>query len=167
MAGNHNSGRRPIPTEWRLINGTAICDDKRRAAVQPDMPQEEPQMPDDIPEEAQWKWLETVELMKQMGTLSVAYSDLLRMYAETWAVYRDATKKVRQLGSALIEIVESDPKTKKKKVSVKTNPLERVMRQSRQDLVRMEIELGLTPSAKSRLIIPKRAAGVSARKRHG
>ena len=88
------------------------------------------------------------------------------MYAETWAVYRDATRKVRQLGSALIDIGEPDKVTKKKKVTVKTNPMERVMRQSRQDLVRMEIELGLTPSAKSRLIVPKRA-GVSARKRHG
>jgi P27 family predicted phage terminase small subunit len=161
MAGNHNSGRRPMPTEWRLINGTARSDDRRAAAVQPDMPQEEPEMPDDIPEEAQWKWLETVELMRQMGTLSVAYSDLLRMYAETWAIYRDATRKVRQIGAAIVKIDK-----KEKTVSVKTNPLERVMRQSRQDLMRMEIELGLTPSAKSRLIIPKKT-GVSARKRHG
>lgn len=161
MPGNHNSGRRPMPTEWRIINGTARADDRRAAAVQPDMPQEEPPMPEDLPEAAQWKWMETIELMRQMGTLSVAYADLLRMYAETWAVYTEASKKVRQLGPALIEIDREN-----KKVSVKTNPLERVMRQSRQDLVRMEIELGLTPSAKSRLIIPKKT-GVSARKRHG
>jgi P27 family predicted phage terminase small subunit len=118
-------------------------------------------MPEDIPETAQWKWMETVELMRQMGTLSIAYADWLRMYAEAWGVYLEASARVRKLGTAFVTV---DPQTKK--VTTKPNPFERVMRQSRQDLVRMEAELGLTPAAKSRLVIPK-TQGVAVRKRHG
>lgn len=161
MAGNHNSGRRPLPSEWKIINGTAKASDRKSHDQQPETPTAEPPMPDDIPEAGQWKWMETVELMRQMGTLSIAYADLLRMYAETWAVYLESAQKVRKLGTAFVTV---DPKTKK--VTSKPNPFERVMRQSRQDLIRMEAELGLTPAAKSRLIVPK-TQGVAARKRHG
>lgn len=160
MAGNHNSGRKPMPSEWKVITGSPNRS-KRQAESFVEAPKDEPQMPEDVSEAAQWKWLETTDLMRQMGTLSVAYSDLLRLYCETWDTYTEARKKVRQLGAAFVFI---DPETKKP--SQKPNPWERVMRQAQQNLVRMQTELGLTPSAKSRLQAPKKA-GIDVRKRQG
>ena len=150
-----------MPSEWKVIAGTERASDRRGYANQPDAPQGEPEMPTDIPEAAQWKWLETVELMRRMGTLSIAYADILRMYAETWAVYDDAAKKVQKQGAAFVSI-----DTKTKKVTAKTNPWELVMRHSREALRKMEIELGLTPVARSRLSVPK-SVGVDARQRRG
>lgn len=159
MAGNHNSGRKPLPSEWKVISGAGRH--SRHPVDCVEAPKDEPQMPEDVSEAAQWKWLETTELMRQMGTLSIAYSDLLRLYCETWETYTEARKKVRQLGAAFVFI---DPDTKKP--TQKPNPWERVMRQAQQNLVRMQTELGLTPTAKSRLQVPKKA-GIDVRKRHG
>jgi P27 family predicted phage terminase small subunit len=157
MTGNHNSGRKPMPSEWRVLTGKG--DYKPRGTIKacdnPVAPTDEPQMPEGISEEAQFKWLETTELMKQMGTLSVAYSDLLLLYVETWDTYCRANKMLRKVG---LVYVNTESK------AAKASPYNLIARQCQQNLVRMQTELGLTPAAKSRLVVPTRKE-VSARNR--
>ena len=114
MAGTHNSGRKPMPSEWKIINGTATPREKHAYSASPPPPQDEPQMPDDISEEAQFKWLETTDLMRQMGTLSSAYSDLLRQKCETWDTYTRANKTLHK--TPLVGV-------NKKTGAMKPNPL--------------------------------------------
>jgi P27 family predicted phage terminase small subunit len=157
--GGIGSGKKPLPSEWKVITGHYKANPQRRNPNEPTAPSDEPEMPEDLDEAGQWKWLETIELMRQMGTLSSAYADLLRLYAETWSLYLSASARVKKMGVALM--IKDD---KTGKIAVKPNPFEVSMRMNRKELVRMEAELGLTPSAKSRLTVPKKV-GAASRKR--
>lgn len=151
-------GVKPLPTEWKVITGAYDKNPQRRNKFEPDTPTDEPTMPEELDVIGRNKWQETVGLMRQMGTLSVAYSDLLSLYAETWSLYGKTVKQVQKLGAAIPQ------KDKDGNVKLRPNPFEVSMRATRLQLIRMEAELGLTPSAKSRLMVMKKA-GVSERKR--
>ena len=153
MTGNTNSGRRPMPSAWRAAHGHGQPPPLVSAIHPP--PTEEPKLPDDISEDAQYKWLEVTDIMRTMGTLSVAYSDLLRLYCQTWDTYQKAYKRMHSSGLVVVN---------KKSGAKKASPYALVVRQAQQNLVRMQTELGLTPSAKSRLVVPSRKE-VSARNR--
>jgi P27 family predicted phage terminase small subunit len=152
-------GRKPLPSEWKVITGTMRPEKREAFANEPEAPKDEPVMPDTLGAAGQKKWTETTDLMRQMGTLSSAYNDLLQIYCETWETYLDASKWVKKIGLA---VVTKDNDTGK--ITAKGNPFEVCMRNNRKELVRMESELGLTPSAKSRLQVRK-ADPVSSRKR--
>lgn len=151
-------GTRPLPTEWKVITGAYDINPQRRNKLEPDAPAAEPTMPETLDAAGQRKWTETVDLMRQMGTLSIAYADLLGLYAESWAIYCKTVKQVQKLGAAIPQ------KDKEGNVKLRPNPFEVSMRATRLQLIRMEAELGLTPSAKSRLMVMKKQ-GVSERKR--
>lgn len=156
--GGPGSGRKPTPTEWRLITSTPAGARRVRCEETPAAPADEPTIPEWLDGFLKTKWDRVTSTMREMGTLSVAYQDLLELYVETWDKYRKSKAVVDKLGACY---PVEDGKGRK---VLKANPADVTMRAAAKELVRMQAELGLTPSGKARLFTRKRDA-VSARVR--
>jgi len=152
-------GRKPKPTQIKILEGSFVKNPQRQNTREPDAPDRLPRCPSHLNDVGKKKWRETLALLKEMGIASAAYADLLELYADTYSSWRDAREKVLKLGIATITKVDGS-------FVIQRNPFETAMHKYRDALMKIEAELGLTPSAKSRLHRPeKQGSGVSARKR--
>ena len=154
-------GRKPLPTELKVISGAYTINPQRRNHNEPDAPNDEPECPDHLDAMARNKWNEITGYLREMNILSAAYSDLIELYAETYSMYRQAMEKVVRVGIATVS------KDKNGNATIHRNPFETAAQKYRDALLKMESELGLTPSAKSRLHVDKKKAEISTRKRTG
>ena len=152
--------RKPMPTAWKIITGAFDKNPQRRNVLEPEAPTEEPTLPADLDPIAAAKWTETAGYLRQMGVLSIAYGDLLTTYAQTWSNYVEAQKRMRQAGIACV--------TKSGGlVVIEKNPFEVALHKFADRLHRLQVEMGLTPSAKAKLQTSPKASTVDARERRG
>lgn len=143
-----------------MLSGAFDKNPQRRNHREPDAAADEPQMPGHLSDTAADKWQETAERLREMGILSDTYADVLELYATTYARYREAQSMIDRIGIAIVHKLDG-------KVTITRNPFETASHKYRDALVKIESELGLTPSAKSRINSPKKAVGISTRKRTG
>jgi len=154
-------GRKPKPTNLKILEGSFIKNPQRRNTSEPEAPDKLPRCPSHLDAAGKKKWRETLAILKEMNIASTAYADLLELYADTYSRWRDAREKVLKVGIATVT------KDTDGNVTIRRNPFETAMHKYRDALVKIEAELGLTPSAKSRLHGRERqGSGVSARKRN-
>lgn len=141
--GNKNSGPRPKPTALKLLRGTA-----RRDRLNPREP-EPPRAPDafDIPPIelegdvlAIAEWVRVVPLLRRIGLVSESERAPLLAMCQQWSRYLDAQQQVRKRG--MVVVADDRPIV---------NPYLAVSDRALKHLQKLWVELGLTPSGRSRM----------------
>ncbi len=131
-----NPGKRPInEREPRPRGGTPRC-------------------PDWLDEEAKACWKRLVPELKRMGVLSVIDADALCAYCDTWSRWKRAVLFLQQNGDVYTVKDESG-----KAKYVQQLPQVAMARNLLAALNRYQQEFGLTPAARSRLVIQEEQAG--------
>jgi P27 family predicted phage terminase small subunit len=144
MAGNRNSGRRPIPTQLKLLRGNP---GKRRLN-----PEAEPQPAavsesfDEPPAELKGnaraiaEWRRVAPLLRLCGLVTQAERSALTSLCFEWSTYLDAQRKLRR--SRLV---------KDKNGVFQISPYVAIADRALSQCQRLWNELGLTPSGRAKL----------------
>lgn len=104
MAGNHRSGRKPLPANIHILNGNPS---KKPAAalmaeIRPDV--ETPEPPDFLTDEALAEWHRICPLLERVGLISGLYRASLAAYCQAWGRYAYAEARIKELREdAMIE----------------------------------------------------------------
>lgn len=134
-------GPKPQPTKLRLLKGNPgkrpLNADEPQPLVVKDLPP-----PAMLEGEALAKWQTVTAELSDLGMLTATDMDLLTVYCETWADWVDCKQKVRTT-SKLLKTAKSDYPY--------INPYVTMETKARLHLIKMQAELGLTPSARSRV----------------
>jgi P27 family predicted phage terminase small subunit len=131
-------GPQPTPTHLRVVRGER----KDRINTQEPKPKKKkPKCPDFLSDEAKVIWRRTAKQLEQMGMLYEADQDILAAYANAVQNYVKASELVDRSGVLI----------KGRRDGVVTNPAVRVQRDSATLIRMLAGELGLTPSARTRL----------------
>ena len=138
--GNKNSGRRPASTALKVLRGKLAPRPSEpqppRASTQIDEP---PQELEDDPI-AIAEWVRVVPMMRKIGLVSEAERGSLIALCQQWSRYLDAQGQLRALGSVITS--ERGPIV---------NPYLAIADKSLHHCLKLWVELGLTPSARSRI----------------
>lgn len=127
----------PLPTKLRLLRGKGTTNHEE---PQPEEVKTLPPPPS-LTGAALKKWHEMTEKLADLGMLTNLESDLLLVYCETWADWLDAKQKLRDFGQ-VIKAPSGYPMQ---------SPFVNIESKARLHLVRMQSEMGLTPSGRSRV----------------
>lgn len=131
-------GPAPTPTHLRIVRG----DRKDRINTNEPKPKKsQPKCPTWLSDDAKVIWRRTAKQLKAMGLLYEADQDILSAYANAVVNYMRSTELVDKSGVLI----------KGRRDGVVTNPAVRVQRDAAMLIRHLAGELGLTPSARSRL----------------
>src|SRR5262245_59928970 len=141
MAGNWNSGRRPLPTRLQVLRGR-----KKPRAEEPEPEPVDPSFDDPPPELegnelARAEWSRIAPMLRMCGLISNADRASLIALCQQWAIYIEAEKKIRSLGMIV----------KKPSGVPCVNPYFSIAEHSLKLCRQLWAELGLTPSGRSRV----------------
>jgi len=134
-------GPKPRPTKLKLLLGEPNKD--RINEDEPEPTPGAPPMPDSLDELGQVAWRSLVESLSDLDLISLVDAHLIELYAHAYSGYRRALEKEIQYGQVLI----SDGVAKR-------NPFMIEVHAHRKELLAMLSEFGLTPSARSRVVVP-------------
>ena len=101
-----------------------------------------PACPDHLEPAAQTEWVRVVKLMHQMGTLAGTDRAVLAAYCQSWATWVAAEVEIARTGR-----IVAAPRTK----TPMMNPWAHVADKAFQRMLKSAVELGLTPSARTRV----------------
>ena len=137
-------GRKPKPTTLKILEGNP----GRRPLNdrEPQVPAEVPECPDFLDDEARAEWFRMGKVLQDMGLLSLADRAALAAYCVVYSRWVTAERQVQRLGT----IVKSPQKNFPMK-----SPYLTVADQALEAMRRFMAELGLTPSSRSRIRVPK------------
>lgn len=144
MAGNANSGGRPLPRAIKEARGTLRPDRDGDEAEVVDLPAPEAGItppPDWLDPEALREWNRVVPMLEAARVLSVVDYSQLAAYA---TAHGQAVKATKQLKRESLTI-------KRANGSRAANPLIAIAREARAQALRIAIEYGLTPAARTRI----------------
>ena len=133
-------GRKPKPTAVKLLAGNP----GRRPlnAQEPIAPEGIPDCPDYLDDEARAEWMRTAAVLREMGLMSKADRTALAAYCVTYSRWVDAERSVKKFGT----IVKSPDKGFPMK-----SPYLCIAESSLEQMRKLLIEFGLTPSSRSRV----------------
>lgn len=136
-------GRKPLATAVKEESGAFKKDPQRRNHLEPKPPSGIPAMPSfmEADEIAASKWGEVTKQLDDMGVMTMVDQDLVAMYCVTWADFVRCYQDIRQRGRSCM----SD--SGKESATVEAKDLQ----SNGNRLLKMQSELGLTPSARTRL----------------
>ena len=159
-------GRKPKPTHLKVVNGSAAKHPDRVNKDEPKAPADAPKMPDYLDAMAKRAFTRKCEQLRRLGILSSVDADLIENYAVTYSQYRRLLVVIKQTGG--LTIVKRE---KKEVVEVKRNPAAIDLHRCRAELLKMDAEMGLTPSSRTRVhadVVPGDAGSDGdLRKEHG
>jgi len=144
MAGNSNSGRRPQPTQLRILRGNP---GKRRINPAEPTPAPVDQAFDTPPLElagddrAAAEWRRVAPLLRHCRLITEAERGSLVALCQQWSRYLEAHDKIRELGLII----------KRPKGIPMTNPYLPIADKALAHCQRLWIELGLTPSGRTKI----------------
>ena len=141
-------GRKPKPTIYKELAGNPghrPLNDR-----EPIPPSELPDCPEHLQGEARAEWFRICTALDTMGLLTSADHALLEAYCVTYARWLDAEAKVKEFGT----IVKSPEKN-----FPMTSPYLHVANSSMEQLRKLAVEFGLSPSSRSRIRIGDERAG--------
>jgi len=101
MAGNSNSGRKPLAAELHLINGNPSKKSNSELASTSKLPavvRAAPDCPTFLTEPAKEEWSRIVGDLQLMGVVARIDRAELAVYCQAWADWRFAREKIAQLG---------------------------------------------------------------------
>jgi P27 family predicted phage terminase small subunit len=143
MAGNFNSGRRPQPSQLKLLRGNP-----GRRRINPNEPRPEavtenfdippPELAGDKGAIAEWQRI--APLLRLCGLISQAERTALTALCQQWSQYLEAQRQIRKLGMMI-----------KKDGELTANPYLPIADRALAACHRLWTELGLTPSGRARV----------------
>ncbi|HUS47475.1 MAG TPA: phage terminase small subunit P27 family [Phycisphaerae bacterium] len=134
-------GRKPIPTKIKLLRGNP---GKRRLnAAEPQVPISMPEMPSWLDKTGRAEWERVGPLLHRVGVLSRVDAAALAGYCAAFSV---VAKAMRSIGRDGIHIGAAGE-------AVRRNPACTTLNQALAQMRAYMVELGLTPSARTRLTV--------------
>ena len=140
-------GPRPTPTALLQLRGSKLVNkDRREREVKG--PEGLPDKPDWLDEMGQKAWDFLVPLLHQMGVLTRIDANALSRYCQLWSRWREAESFIAKHG--LMYPLKDDAGQPK---CFQPWPQVSIANKLAQQLTRLEQEFGMTPSARSRLML--------------
>jgi len=140
-------GPRPTPTALLQLRGSKLVNKERR--------EREVQGPEGLPDKPEWlddmgqkAWDFLVPLLQQMGVLTRIDANALSRYCQLWSRWREAESFIAKHG--LMYPLKDDAGQPK---CFQPWPQVSIANKLAQQLTRLEQEFGMTPSARSRLML--------------
>jgi P27 family predicted phage terminase small subunit len=131
-------GAKTLPTSLKLLRGERRA--QRLNLDEPTPAGGDPAMPEDMDPVAQRVWRDVVAALAGTDVLTAADGGVLRLYCEAFARYLGAQDMLVRSGPVLTG-----------RGGIVGNPLGRVVRNEAQIAMRLQAELGLTPSSRAGL----------------
>ena len=144
-------GRRPIPHEMKVLDGTAKTSTGKAAGPAPEGYAIEPlTCPRWLTPEAKKEWRRLAPAMKRIKVLTIADRAAFISYCENYGRAERVSRKLREL----TEVAgESALLVKTPNGAVQQNPLLAILNRAEEKMMKAAGELGLTPSSRARLAI--------------
>ena len=138
-------GRKPKSPEHHERSGDYAKDPQRRKADLAKPSNERPVKSDEVKADpvASKKWDELHYTLEQMGTLSASYSSMMESYAMCYSLYYKSLARVNQYGIL----------TTNSQGNLMRNPALIELHKSLDSIMKLQIEMGLTPASRSRVSI--------------
>jgi P27 family predicted phage terminase small subunit len=140
-------GRKPKPSHLKLVTGNP----GRRPLneQEPRPPKKLPDPPAHLSAAALEEWQRVAPMLNTLGVLTLADRGVLATYCQSWG-------RLCQAESALAKLARADPNghgliVKTKNGNAVQNPLVGIANKAANDMARFAAELGMTPSARSRV----------------
>jgi len=134
-------GRKPKPTKVLKLHGTfQKC---RRSAKEPEYKISIPDCPDWLGENAKKEWLRIIAELKKSGIIAKIYQVPLALYCQAYDDYLVALARIRLKKIGLFYISDKGNRIQSPEVNM--------MHKAREALIKIAVEFGLTPSAKTRV----------------
>lgn len=154
-------GRKPVPTELKLLRGNPGKRQVSRNEPKPDP--KAPGMPVWLSNEARAEWRRVVPELERLGLTAKVDRAALAAYCETWATFVAASHLVHEHGIIYMrkteEAVSADGRQLLIYVTPAKNPALIVARDAAAQVRAFCSEFGLTPSARTRLQMPEAEDG--------
>jgi len=143
-------GRRgPVRTPTRVLELHRSWRAKARAD-EPEPERKRPVCPRWLRDEAKRVWRELIPQLESMGTLGRCDRNALARYCQTWAKWRVAEEFLAESGDVYVRRGDSG-----KIEAIKEYPQASLALRLADQLLKLEREFGLTPSARAGLAKPK------------
>ena len=133
------AGRKPIPTNLKLIRGTARPHRMNKDEPMPTVCVPEP--PAHLDERARAKFTEMAGMLARCGVMTELDADALARYCVIWCRWLDAEAEIKRKG----------PIVKTEAGNIIHSPYLAVANRCHRQLAQLESEFGLTPSSRSRV----------------
>jgi P27 family predicted phage terminase small subunit len=138
------AGRKPLPSNVHELHGNPS-----KKAINKSEPKPlavAPKPPDWLPKEARAKWDELAPELERIGVLTCVDGMAFTMLVLAWANAASAARVLKNNGSLF---------TKDKGKQSRKHPANQVLRDNALLIKAFASEFGLTPSARSRLVLPE------------
>lgn len=137
------TGRPPIPTAVKKLKGTYRAD--RAPGVEPMPDDDRPSCPRWLTPYAKTAWRYYAPILHRQGTLTKADRDVLVIFCEALALFREATEKLQKQ-----DMVQTTDKG-----NLLQNPWLHTRKQAVQDMLKAGAELGIGAGSRTRLDVGK------------
>ncbi len=149
-------GKKPIPTNLKVIHGTA-----QPCRMNPNEPKPEkagcPKAPKTLSIEARKHWRRITKDLEACGVLTNIDQDALAVYCELYAQWVEAGNMIRKKGMVIADPRYADRKTESGKAMVVPilSPYFRASMKLSDQMKQMLVEFGMTPSSRTRVQVRK------------
>jgi P27 family predicted phage terminase small subunit len=133
-------GRKPKPARLKLIDGNP---GKRPIGREPQPPASQPTCPAHLSPTAKAEWKRLAPMLNQIGVLTQADRAVLAAYCQAYGRWVEAERRLK----------ETPPLLKTPSGYAQQSPWLSIANKQIELMVRLMAELGLTPSARSRLAV--------------
>jgi len=142
MAGNKSSGRKRLPSNIHVLQGSKPSSSKADGVVTP--PVAIPDAPDFLTDDALEEWNRVTPLLEAMGIIAEVYRASLTIYCQAWGRYVNAERQLKALGErGLIEVTPNGFRQMGVYLQISNRAAEQMKSAAS--------EFGMTPSAISRV----------------
>jgi len=141
------TGRLHKPTHLKLVTGTIRKDRRNKAEAKPN--QRMPAPPEELSVEARAEWDRKSRQLFTCGLLTVIDDAVLAAYCQAFGRWKQAERALGEMTRR--DLITSGLMIKTHKGNVIQNPLVGTANKAMHDMVRYAAELGMTPSARSRV----------------
>lgn len=138
-------GRKPTAPEILKMQGSFVKHPERENKLAPVANGQEPEMPSYFNEDEKQKWAELLIDMRKNGILSSDLREIMTAYCSAYGGWMNARRMVEKTGIVLVRKGEDG-------ALIKRNPFSVELHKYREEMNRLLPELGLTPSARSRMV---------------
>jgi P27 family predicted phage terminase small subunit len=144
------AGRKPKPTKLKLLQGNP-----GRRKLSPDEPEPKamlPPAPEHLDEEAVAEWQRMGEKLHKLGLVTEIDKSALAVYCMAWSRWVEAEGKIKEFGSVMIS-----PKSG----FLVQSPYLQIANRSMEQMMKVLVEFGMTPSSRSRIHVAPRQEEVN------
>lgn len=146
-------GRKPEPTHLRLVKGNPSRRPLPKDEPKPRVALRMPDPPSHLNAPAKREWRRKAPELHRIGLLTKIDDGALAAYCYSYGIWVEATKELAKVKRKMA----ADGKEAyggflaSTKTSVMVNPLVTVARDALRDMMRVAVEFGMTPSARTRI----------------